>query len=583
MSQKVIILGGGVAGMSAAHELIERGFEVDVFEKQPSIPGGKARSVPVPGSARDGRRPLPAEHGFRFFPGFYRHVTDTMKRIPFPGNRRGVLDNLVPSTKLMMARKGGAPIVAMTRFPRSLAEFRVDLHAMTGSHLGLTKDDIDTFAEKIWQLMTSSRERRLEEYEKIGWWHFLDADAHSPAYQVYFATGLTRTLVAAKARQASTKTGGDIFIQLLFNMADPEIETDRVLNGPTNDVWINPWLTYLREHGVRYHFGQSVRSIVCSGGRIDHVVVADAQGQEHTVQGDYYVSALPVEVLAKQIDEDLLRLDPTLGNLKTLADDVAWMNGLQFYLRRKVDINRGHVMYIDSPWALTSISQPQFWRHFNPADFGDGAVQDILSIDISDWCTPGSNGLRARDCRTKEAIKDEVWNQLKQSLNVDGQEVLRDEDIVTWHLDGDIAPEREGSGGEGCDGEAAFDPGAHWHDLEPLLVNKVNTWSLRPEAYTRIPNFFLAGDYVRTYTDLATMEGANESARRAVNGIISASGLSVPLCDVWPLHEPIELAPLRWLDRRRYRKGLPWKDEFPLLLRMMRNLARLAARLRRGG
>jgi 15-cis-phytoene desaturase len=32
VKKKVIILGGGVAGMSAAHELIERGFEVSVYE-----------------------------------------------------------------------------------------------------------------------------------------------------------------------------------------------------------------------------------------------------------------------------------------------------------------------------------------------------------------------------------------------------------------------------------------------------------------------------------------------------------------------------------------------------------------------
>jgi glycine/D-amino acid oxidase-like deaminating enzyme len=31
--KKVIVLGGGVAGMSAAHELIERGFEVEVYER----------------------------------------------------------------------------------------------------------------------------------------------------------------------------------------------------------------------------------------------------------------------------------------------------------------------------------------------------------------------------------------------------------------------------------------------------------------------------------------------------------------------------------------------------------------------
>ena len=39
-----------------------------------------------------------------------------------------------------------------------------------------------------------------------------------------------------------------------------------------------------------------------------------------------------------------------------------------------------------------------------------------------------------------------------------------------------------------------------------------------------MPNLFLAGDYVQTDVDLATMEGANESARHAVNAILEASG-----------------------------------------------------------
>lgn len=87
--KKVAILGGGVAGMSAAHELVERGFEVEVFEKQPVYVGGKARSVEVPDSATGNRNPLPGEHGFRFFPGFYRHITDTMKRTPLRGTPTG--------------------------------------------------------------------------------------------------------------------------------------------------------------------------------------------------------------------------------------------------------------------------------------------------------------------------------------------------------------------------------------------------------------------------------------------------------------------------------------------------------------
>ncbi|MFD6107349.1 FAD-dependent oxidoreductase, partial [Nocardia salmonicida] len=89
----VAIFGGGMAGLSAAHELVERGYDVTVYE--PAFLGGKARSMGVPGTASPGRQELPGEHGFRFFPGCYQHVPDTMSRIPFPGNPNGVLDNLV--------------------------------------------------------------------------------------------------------------------------------------------------------------------------------------------------------------------------------------------------------------------------------------------------------------------------------------------------------------------------------------------------------------------------------------------------------------------------------------------------------
>src|ERR671913_436455 len=106
MARTVAVLGGGVAGLSAAHELAERGFEVAVYESR-DVFGGKARSFGVPGSGTGGRADLPAEHGFRFFPGFYRHLPDTMERIPFRGNRDGVAGNLVTASRALLAQAGG--------------------------------------------------------------------------------------------------------------------------------------------------------------------------------------------------------------------------------------------------------------------------------------------------------------------------------------------------------------------------------------------------------------------------------------------------------------------------------------------
>jgi len=42
--KKVVVLGGGIGGLSAAHELAERGFSVEIFDLR-DIPGGKPRHV----------------------------------------------------------------------------------------------------------------------------------------------------------------------------------------------------------------------------------------------------------------------------------------------------------------------------------------------------------------------------------------------------------------------------------------------------------------------------------------------------------------------------------------------------------
>jgi uncharacterized protein with NAD-binding domain and iron-sulfur cluster len=68
---------------------------------------------------------------------------------------------------------------------------------------------------------------------------------------------------------------------------------------------------------------------------------------------------------------------------------------------------------------------------------------------------------------------------------------------------------------------------------------------------------FLAGDYVRTNVDLATMEGANESARDAVNAVLDVSGSNAERCRKFTLYRATELEPLRRIDADRYAAGQP--------------------------
>ena len=118
---------------------------------------------------------------------------------------------------------------------------------------------------------------------------------------------------------------------------------------------------------------------------------------------------------------------------------------------------------------------------------------------------------------SREEIKHEVWAQLKAALNAPGHVQLADSNLVDWFLDPDIQLPNPGT----------------VTNLEPLLINHVGSLAARPEAYTEVGNLFLAADYVRTHTDLATMEAANEAARRATNAILAVSGVEAPPCNLW--------------------------------------------------
>jgi len=539
----VAVLGGGVAGLSAAQELAERGFDVVVYEAK-SCFGGKARSVDVPDTATPGRHPLPGEHGFRFFPGFYHHLRDTLRRIPFAGNTQGVFGNLVPATEMLFARAGDTELVLPTSWPRSWDEAKAVFRCFTAD-LGIPPDESAFFLQRMAIFLTSCEERRIEEYDHVPWWTYIDAEKRSEPYRKFLGEGATRSLVAMRSDVSSTRTIARVYFQMLAHILSPTAQVDRLLNGPTTRKWIDPWVRHLENLNVRLFHEHRVREIHSDRTRVSHVEVEDSAGDRHEVHADYYIAALPVEAMLRLLNDDLVEAAPPLGTIGEL--DTAWMNGCQFYLDRDVAVAHGHGLFLDSPWAITTISQAQFWDH-DLDRYGDGTVDGILSVVISDWDTPGQYvGKPARVC-TKREILTEVWTQLKTHLNDDGQEVLGDDNLVDWYLGDSIEHRNESSPSEAS-------------NLEPLLINTVGSWHHRPPADMGTPNFFLASDYVRTNTDLATMESANEAARRAVNAILDDVHSPYPRCAVYDLREWIALEPFKLVDRIRFRRGLPHLGE----------------------
>jgi uncharacterized protein with NAD-binding domain and iron-sulfur cluster len=556
---RVIVIGGGVAGLTVAHELADRGFAVSIYEARRDF-GGKARSQPVPGTGTNGRRDLPGEHGFRFYPRFYRHVTDQMARIPV--GERTVADFLRPTTEAAIALIDDDTWYRFSRKRLTTPYSVLETIEVFFQNLDFDAQDVAVFGAKLLQFATASEARRLAEYERLSWWQFLAAEHASEKFQNQLR-GIPRMMVAMDSMRGSARTIGVITLQLLRDFAFSGMQNDRTLGGPTTQIWIDPWLAHLRGKGVELHGGAPAAGLDIEGGRIAGVRLPGGE----RVTGDFYVLAVPLEAAIALISPELGGLDPQLEALRGQAPDalVSWMCGIQYFLYEDVPLVRGHLFFPDSPWALTAVSQPQFWRDLGVFRrlYGDGSVGGLISVDISEWDTPGKLIPKpAKECSRQE-IADEVWWQLKAALNgaAEGDTILTDDILHSWHLDDDL------------DLNPGIAPAAN---SSRLLVHPPGSWSLRPEAACLVPNLALAGDYVRTHTNIASMEGACEAGRRAANVVLERTGSSARRAGVWPLEEP-SFRSLKWLDHQLFIAGRPHLFE----LLGIRRAVRAAAVIRR--
>src|SRR5258706_6594933 len=286
----VIVIGGGVAGLTAAHELAERGFTVDVYESRPAW-GGKARSQPVRGTATNGRQDLPGEHGFRFYPRFYKHVIDTMSRIPIADGSGHVVDRLRGTTESAIALVDEATWFRFSRRKLSKPYEIVEALDLFFRELDFDPADIALFTAKFLQFFTSGDARRLGEYEHISWWQFLEGDLYSQKFQRQLRA-VPRTMVAMDPQRGSARTLGSISMQLVLDYASTGVTNDRTMGGPSTEMWFEPWIAHLSTLGVRLHEAAAVASIDTVDKAVTSVTLRDGT----RVQADCYVLAVPLDV-----------------------------------------------------------------------------------------------------------------------------------------------------------------------------------------------------------------------------------------------------------------------------------------------
>ena len=337
-----------------------------------------------------------------------------MARIPLEGGT--VRDRLVGAERILFARGDGEnELLAPAHAPESLTDLGVLAKFVldAATQLGVPAVDVVWLLERLFTLLSSCDERRVEQWDLESWWSYVQADKRSEAFRRYLADGLTRTLVAARAKEMSARTGGLILVQLLLDLSRAGDRADRVLSAPTSDVWIDAVdrASALARRRRAAGGGASRRSRCATGGS----PARPSPGAPS--RPTMYVAALPVEIMRTLLSPELRAAEPRLNGLDRLV--TRWMNGIMFYLREDLPLVHGHAIYLDSAWALTSISQRQFWR-----DFDFPGIGGVLSLDISEWQRPGAadgqgRGARARrrrsaprsgaSCRTTSTTRWTAW------------------------------------------------------------------------------------------------------------------------------------------------------------------------------
>jgi len=431
MQRTVVVVGGGLAGLTAALELRRHGQTVVLLEGSQRL-GGKA------GADRVGEQLI--EHGYHIFPRWYVNTRRLLGELGVELNdldsyfvlERGRFPQLRRIKIVDPFSDGALPLPERLLFSQAVVEF-----CSAGLHR-------DRFSHRISSTgFLASRPYALRSALRLNEENMLKA-------------------VAVPAAELSAWTAQQVGRSWMRSPA-PFVS---VLRADAETAWFKPFAARLAHMGVALRLGTQVRGLVVENGRLEAVRLGDGS----VLRGDTFVLATPLEVTRTLVDDAVFQCDPRLARLHKLQ--AVPMASFHLYLRRKVaGLPREHVFFRGGRYALSFIDVSQHWSGCN------GTVLSCISSNFQPLTSLSPNA-QAR----------ELLSEIQAYLPIPA------EDVERWHVSSNVDT--------------------------PLFQNTPSSWHNRPEVRTRLGGLYLAGDYVQSPVDLATMEAAVFSGMQAATAIL---------------------------------------------------------------
>lgn len=557
----VVIAGAGIAGLAAAMILAEAGVRVTLCEAA-SEAGGKAKSLRL----ADGH---PTEHSLRVYTDTYQTLLTLFSRIPTEHDRT-VLDNLVGVSMVSATAQGvigriAAPVALQRRRPtfariigkvveppRQLVRIllRGPMVIVGLAQRGVPATDVLHYLYAHLRLLWMCRERLLAELGDISYADYLQLGCKSAQAQEFFSA-VPRIYVAART-SAEAAAIAPIVLKGLFRLKsncpsalnDAKLPAIMMMDGPTSERMVDPWIRHLTRLGVDIHFNTRVGDLEFDDGRVTALISSDGR----RFACDYARLAVPyltLRELAKSAH--VKRYLPQLTQQHALALEAS--NGIQCFLRDLPAtwppfIRPGVVTtHLQSQWSLVCVLQGEgFWKNVRLPE----GTRYVLSITWSDVETPGP----VFDRPLSECTPDEILTECLTQCGLDKSNVLG------WRIDHELKHLDEAEY-EKVASElpphlvSAPARGQRMVNFSPLTVLMPGARHRSPGICTSVPNLLLAGEVIYS-PDLTlfvpTMEKAACSgylaARQIMNMVAShAAPLRIDFRD------PAPFAVLRRVDR----------------------------------
>lgn len=593
------IYGAGVSGLTVAHVLAKKGFKVRIYEKN-NIAGGMTRSVrsdnnvPTEHSWR-GYGPfyynlfnITKEIPIKIVENFSSYtLTEIAKHNSdndFWCYYRGKVYNL---TNYVNSHPGGSVILkaAGQNLENVWSSSGVGWHKTNSNVMSVLKKNLigtvnnstssftnthnirtvhDNLVKKrlLFKLLYNSKNKKnhgikLSDYPYIIYL-FLKVWLSNKRRDEYFNTRLESLLKDKISPQSyhflvdflagpgygfdkNTMSLGHYGTFLEFNYFNSE-SLWQVMNQPTNEAWIDPWVNYLKSLGVEFNFNSKLIEINHKNKQVNYCLVL-VNGKLIKVYGKEHILCLDPENSMKITKKsNITSLYKKLRKVNVVNNQISFRLGLRKKIRFEKD-NMGFVL-VDSPYNITFYPQEDHWD--NKVKLGmNGKIKSLWSGTIILSYKNGSLYGKSATSLTVNQLKKEIIHQFLESKQLienikkyNNGYVLSEKDIIFSEIFED------------------------WYFENNRLKTKNKKWvntfyneKYRPTNKIGFKNLYLAGSHTKTSINIWSMEGSVESGILAANIILSKNNkMKYPIYR----HKSLPIfEPLKSIDDIMYQLNLP--------------------------